>query len=361
MYRAPGRINLIGDHTDYNDGFVLPMAVELAVWIAAANNGLDCLRIHSEDLQKFIEIPLASLARAHPRNDWTDYPIGVAVELLKVGVELEGMDIFVDSTIPIGAGLSSSAALEVATAFALLGDTPIDRVELAKLCRRAENHFAGMPCGIMDQFIVIHGREGGAIKLDCRSLQYEPMQLPRGVAIAAVNSMVKHDLGASEYRHRLQDCDAAVDILSHRNPQVRSLRDVTREMLEEIPEGLLLKRARHVVGENMRVNAFAQAARQNNPGAMGAYMTQSHRSLKEDYEVSCAELDFLVESAMSLAGVYGARMTGGGFGGCTVNLVDRGSLPEFRSRIRAMYQYRYGVDPQVFLCEPAAGAGPFRL
>ncbi len=361
VFRAPGRINLIGDHTDYNDGFVLPMAIELGCWVATAENGRNLLRIHTEDLQQFVEIPLDMLSRAQPRGNWSDYVVGVALELVKAGVNLRGQDLFIDSTIPIGAGLSSSAALEVATAFALMGDASIDRVELAKLCRRAENHFAGTPCGIMDQFIVIHGREGGAIKLDCRSLEYDPVQLPRGVAVAAVNTMVKHELGTSEYRHRQRDCDAAVDIVSRKHPNVRALRDVTPEMLADLPEGAPLSRAKHVVGENMRVTAFVQAARQNNPSAMGKYMTQSHRSLKEDYEVSCPELDFLVESAMGLAGVYGSRMTGGGFGGCTVNLVDRGSLPEFRSRIRSLYQYRFGVDPQVFLCEPAAGAGLFRL
>jgi galactokinase len=361
VFRAPGRINLIGDHTDYNDGFVLPMAIELGCWVATAENGRKLLRIHTEDLQQYIEIPLDMLSRARPRGNWSDYVVGVAIELEKAGIQLRGQDLFIDSTLPIGAGLSSSAALEVATAFALMGDSAIDRVELARLCRRAENHFAGTPCGIMDQFIVIHGREGGAIKLDCRTLEYDPVQLPRGVAIAAVNTMVKHDLGTSEYRHRQRDCDAAVDIVSRKHPHVRSLRDVTPEMLSELPEGAPLNRAKHVVGENMRVTAFVQAARQNNPRAMGKYMTQSHRSLKEDYEVSCPELDFLVDSAIGLAGVYGARMTGGGFGGCTVNLVDRGALAEFRSRIRNLYQYRYGVDPQVFLCESAAGAGLFRL
>ena len=361
MYRAPGRINLIGDHTDYNEGFVLPMAVELACWIATAENGRNTLRIHSEDLQQYVEVPISTLSKARPRGDWSDYVVGVAVELAKSGVEIHGQDLFIDSTIPIGAGLSSSAALEVATAFALLGEQPLDRVALSKLCRRAENSFVGMPCGIMDQFIVTHGREGGAIKLDCRTLDYEPLQLPRGVAVAAVNTMVKHELGKSEYRHRQQDCDAVVDILSRRNPQVRALRDVTPELLEQLPVGPQLNRARHVVSENMRVTAFVQAARQGNLSAMGSYLLQSHRSLKEDYEVSCPELDFLVESAMELAGVYGARMTGGGFGGCTVNLVDRSSLPEFRSRIRSIFQYRFGVDPEVFLCEPAAGAGLFRI
>jgi galactokinase len=361
VFRAPGRINLIGDHTDYNEGFVLPMALELACWVATTENRRNLLRIHTEDLQQYFEIPVSALSQAQPQGNWSDYVVGVAIELEKAGVALRGQDLFIDSTIPIGAGLSSSAALEVATALALMGDAVIDRVELAKLCRRAENHFAGTPCGIMDQFIAIHGREGGAIKLDCQSLQYEPIQLPRGVAIVAVNSMVKHDLGVSEYRYRQRDCDAAVDLLSLRHPQIRSLRDVTPEMLTELPDGPPLRRARHVVGENMRVAAFAQAARQNNPGAMGKYMTQSHRSLKDDYEVSCPELNFLVDSANELAGVYGSRMTGGGFGGCTVNLVDRASLPEFRSRIRSIYQYRFGSDPQVFLCESAAGAGIFRL
>ncbi|BDC49029.1 galactokinase [Bryobacterales bacterium F-183] len=360
VVRAPGRINLIGDHTDYNEGFVLPMAIELACWIASAENDLGILRIHSEDLQKYIEMPIALLAEAAPRDDWSDYPIGVAQELQAAGVEFPGMDLFIDSTLPMGVGLSSSAALECAVALSLLGNQRMERVDIAKICQRAENYFAGTPCGIMDQFAIMHGREGGAIRLDCRSLEFEAVPLMRSAAVVAVNSMVKRELSASGYSDRRKECEAAIDLIAEKHPEVQSLRDVTPEMVQEIEDaGPLYGRVHHVVSENMRVAAFVQAARQNNPTAMGKYMVQSHRSLRDDYEVSCPEVDFLVETAMELAGVYGARMTGGGFGGCTVNLINRESLPEFRRRIKAFYQYRYGIDPQVFLCEPAAGAGQF--
>jgi galactokinase len=361
VFRAPGRINLIGDHTDYNDGFVLPMAIELACWIATAGNELGLLRFHADDLQKYHEVRLEDLDTVKPRGDWSDYVVGVAVELRKAGVPLRGQDLVIESSVPMGAGLSSSAAIEVVTALALMGDYRMDRSEIALLCQRAENQFAGTPCGIMDQFAIVHGRDGGAIRLDCRSLEFEAVPLPRGVAIVAVNSMVKRELGTSQYRVRRSECDSAVKLIGERFPGVRSLRDVTPDMLQVLPPGPPLMRARHVLSENLRVTAFLQAARQSNPSAMGSYLMQSHRSLKEDYEVSCAELDFLVESAMDVSGVYGARMTGGGFGGCTVNLLNRDAVPEFRGRIRSIYQYRYGVDPQVIICEPAAGASQFMM
>lgn len=360
VVRAPGRINLIGDHTDYNDGFVLPMAIELACWIASAENDVNILRIHTEDLQKYCEMPVHLLADAAPRGDWSDYPIGVAQELQAAGVPIHGTDIFIDSTLPMGAGLSSSAALECAVALTLLGQHRMERVDIAKVCQKAENYFAGTPCGIMDQFVIMHGREGGAIQLDCRSLEFEAVPLNRSVAVVAVNSMVKRELGESGYGQRRKECEAAIDLIAAKHPEVQSLRDVTPVMVQEIEDdGLLYDRVRHVVTENMRVAAFVQAARQNNPSAMGKYMVQSHRSLRDDYQVSCPEVDFLVESAMELSGVYGARMTGGGFGGCTVNLINRESMPEFRRRIKSFYQYRYGIDPQVFICEPAAGAAHF--
>lgn len=356
FFRAPGRINLIGDHTDYNGGLVMPMAIESACFVGVADNGLDCFRVFSEDMQEGVEFRIGDLDSATPRKNWTDYIIGVAVELKRAGVPLKGRDLLIESTIPIGAGLSSSAALEVASTLAMLGSARMEPLEVVHLCQRAENGFVGMPCGIMDQFTSVFGRAGVAIKLDCRSLEYEPVPLPRNIAIVAVNSMVKHDLGTSVYRDRVAECKAVLAAIQEKHPGVKSLRDVTADMLAEGFSWVPIKRGRHVVSENMRVQAFANACRTGGIQSMGVYFTQSHRSLQHDYEVSCPEIDFLVDSALSQNGCFGARLTGGGFGGCTVNLVTREAVPDFRTRIREAYQYGYGIDPQVLLCEPGNGA-----
>ncbi len=352
VIRAPGRINLIGDHTDYNGGLVLPMAIDLACWIATAANDRNSLRIHTEDLHRDFEMPLAILSHSEPKNGWSDYVIGVAVELANARVPLRGQDLFISSTIPMGSGLSSSAAIEVGTALALLGDRKLGGVELAKLCQRAENNYRGTPCGIMDQFVVVHGRKGGAIQIDCRSLEFESATLPANVLVAGVNSMVKHELASSEYGVRRGQCEDAARRLG-----LASLREATPDMLVNL-EGDQLKRVRHVLSENGRVRAFLQAAIANDPQEMGRQLVGSHTSLRDDYEVSCLELDFLAATALEIAGVYGARMSGGGFGGCTVNLLDRQAFPEFRQRIASAYRSRYGVEPIVFACEAAAGAGP---
>ena len=356
FFRAPGRINLIGDHTDYNGGLVMPMAIESACFVGVSDNGLDSFRVFSEDVQQSIEFRIEDLDSARPRRDWTDYIVGVAQELKRAGVPLKGRDMLVETTIPIGAGLSSSAALEVASTLAMLGGVRMEPLEVVHLCQRAENNFVGVPCGIMDQFTSVFGRSGVAIKLDCRSLEYEPVPLPRSVAIVAVNSMVKHELGTGVYRERVNECRAVLKAINEKYPAVQSLRDVTADMQAEGFTWVPIKRARHVVSENMRVQAFASACRAGNIQSMGVYFTQSHRSLQHDFEVSCPEIDFLVDSALTQNGCFGARLTGGGFGGCTVNLVTREAVPDFRTRIREAYKYSYGVDPQVLLCEPGNGA-----
>jgi galactokinase len=355
FFRAPGRINLIGDHTDYNGGFVMPMSIESACYVGVADNGLDRFRVFSEDVQEGVEFRIEDLDSAKPRKNWSDYLIGVAAELKQAAIPLKGRDLLVESTIPMGAGLSSSAALEVASALAMLGPNRMEPLEVVQLCQRAENNFVGVPCGIMDQFSSVFGRAGVAIKLDCRSLEYEPVQLPRKVAIVAVNSMVRHELGSSVYRERVSECKAVLQAIIEKYPEVSSLREVTADMLADF-NWVPVKRARHVVSENMRVQAFASACRAGNIQSMGVYFTQSHRSLQNEFEVSCPEIDFLVDSALSQNGCFGARLTGGGFGGCTVNLVTREAVPDFRTRIREAYQYSYGIDPQVLLCEPGNGA-----
>ncbi|MEO7144977.1 MAG: galactokinase [Bryobacteraceae bacterium] len=354
--RAPGRVNLIGEHTDYNLGFVLPVAIELACYTASAPSGDRRLRVYSEELEQGAEWPVEAIAALQPQRHWTDYVVGVAQELLRLGIPVEGRNVLIHSTVPAGSGLSSSAALEVSSALALAGERRLDPLELARLCHRAENGFVGLPSGLMDQFVSVFGQKDAAIRLDCRSLEHAVVQLPPQATFLAVNSMVKHELGASAYRQRVAECAAAVNALRRKWPGVASLREATPAMLDGgIPEPAL-RRARHVVTENRRVGEFVEAAGRADLVTMGRLMAESHRSLQIDYEVSCAELDFLVDAAQSLPGVFGARMTGGGFGGCTVNLVSEEIAPEFASSIRPLYQNRFGIDPEIYSCRPSPGA-----
>ncbi len=359
LFRAPGRVNLIGEHTDYNQGFVLPVAIELACYTAVAPSASPGqLRIYSEDLLQGAEWPADAIGNARPRGDWSDYVFGVAQQLAIRGYKIQPKDILIHSTVPVGSGLSSSAALEVSAALALSDGAIADRMELVRICHSAENQFVGMPCGIMDQFISVFGQPHAAIKIDCRSLEYEPVPLPDNVAILAVNTMVKHELGTSAYRQRVAECAEAVQFIRKAAPHVNSLREATMDMItDKIPDPAR-KRARHVITENERVNQFAEAARRGDLRRMGELFVASHRSLQNDYEVSSAELDFLVDSALKIGGVYGARMTGGGFGGCTVNLVDPAAVDSFRKKIVSAYRERWRAAPQIYPCNPSAGAGP---
>ena len=355
-WRAPGRVNLIGEHTDYNDGFVVPCALSLECRVTTSVLRKHELRVHSDEMGAEIGWPLDAIEDLTPHGGWTDYVIGVAQELLALGIPLKPRKLQIHSTVPSGGGLSSSASLEVSTALALLDGRPMEKLELARLCQRAERNFVGMPCGIMDQYVSVFGVEHSAIAIDCRSLTHELVPIPAGVEIVAVNSMVKHDLGRSEYPLRVKQCQEA---LSH-FPGKKALRDVTLGDLERtagsIPE-LPLARARHVVLEDFRVQQFIEAGRVGDAGTMGKLFVESHRSLQHDYAVSCEELDFLVDSALKIDGVYGARMTGGGFGGCTVNLVRAEKVGAFTSAIEAAYEARYARKPVVYPCRPSAGAG----
>jgi len=359
IFRAPGRVNLIGEHTDYNLGFVMPVALQMATFVAAAPSSDGKLRVYSEGRQESAEWPVSGLGTLRPRRHWTDYPIGVAQELLRAGFAIEPHNMLIRSTVPEGSGLSSSAALEVSSALALLGDRRLDPLELALLCQRAERGFVGMPCGIMDQYISIFGREQAAICIDCRSLEHQVAPLPDSATFLAVNSMVKHELASSAYKERTEQCAAAVEIIARRYPGTASLRDVTPEMFERAEASLppvIARRARHVVTEDARVGQFLQACNQGDVARMGHLFEASHRSLQRDYEVSCEELDFLVDAALGLEGVYGARMTGGGFGGCTVNLMRPETVGHFREEIHRLYHERFGIAPQIYFCCPSPGA-----
>lgn len=358
-YRAPGRVNLIGEHTDYNDGFVFPAAIDLYTQVTITARDDRKLLIHTESFSDDIEVDLDD-PRPIACGHWSGYVLGVALMLERAGYRLKGAELDVRSTVPIGAGLSSSAALEVAAGYALLETSghKVDRLELAKLCQQAENEFVGMRCGIMDQFIACFGRAGHSLMLDCRSLEYRLAPLPVEVRLVICNTMIRHELAASQYNNRRAECEAGVRHFATFSPDVRALRDVTLNELEshgrDLPEAIR-KRCRHVITENVRVKEAAAALEQGDLNAFGELMAASHHSLKEDYEVSCAELDTMVDLATEVEGVYGARMTGGGFGGCTINLVKAKCVGEFSTNVARRYEQATGIVPEIYVCSTADG------
>lgn len=355
VFRAPGRVNLIGEHTDYNFGFVLPIAIDLVCYAASAPNRDGLLRIYSMNSEQGREWPVSRVPDLLPARDWSDYVIGVARQM----PNLRGCDVMFYSTVPLGSGLSSSASLEVSSALALgWPQTDGPSLELAKVCQAAENNFVGLPSGIMDQYVSIFGREHAAIQIDCRSLAGKPVTLPDSVEIVAVNTMVKHELGQSAYRERVAECALAVEeIRAGGATNVESLRDATEGQLKLISDEVALKRARHVLSENCRVQDFVAASASGDLKEMGRLFVESHRSLQHDYEVSCEELDFMVDTAIAMPGIYGARMTGGGFGGCTVNLVQPSSVDIFQQQLRDAYFARFHIEPAFYRVRPSAGAG----
>ena len=360
VFRAPGRVNLIGEHTDYNLGFVLPVALDLATYIATAPSTDGKLRIYSEFRKEMRAWNAADLGALTPARHWTDYPIGVAQELLCAGFAIEPANLLIRSTVPEGSGLSSSAALEVSTALALLAGRPLDPLSLARLCQRSEHNFAGIPCGIMDQYISVFGREHSAVEIDCRSLSHRFVELPAGITFVAVNTMVKHALAGSAYKERVAECAAAVAGIKQKFPEVESLRDVSPQQLESVEPSLpavVARRARHVVTEDARVGRYVEASVRGDLALMGKLLVESHRSLQHDYEVSCAELDFLVDTALAIDGVLGSRMTGGGFGGCTVTMLRPDAVPRFSQQMARAYERQFHTTPQVYACRPSAGAG----
>ena len=348
VWRAPGRVNLIGEHTDYNLGYVLPMAIDLACFVATAPNDDGRLRVYSQQMGAGSEWRVDEISRARPRGDWTDRVIGIAWELDCRGAVIAPQNVFLTSAVPLGGGLSSSAALGVALALALGGWRP--RREIAEVAHAAERDFVGVPCGIMDQFAAACGQEGAAILLDCRSLEWRAVKLPEEIDIVTADTMVKHEHASGGYRTRVEECAAAARALG-----VSSLRDARWNDLGAL-SGALLKRARHVVTENARVAEFAGAAERGDVETMGRVATESHRSLREDYEVSCDELDFLVETALRVPGVVGARMTGGGFGGSIVNFVRREAREALESALIDGYRRKWGRTPEIHRCIASAGA-----
>jgi galactokinase len=370
IYRAPGRVNLIGEHTDYNDGFVMPAAIGFDTSVAVAPRSDRKLVVYSQNYSEQVEFDLDHLPAARSGH-WSDYVVGVAIMLARSGNKLSGMNLLVDGNVPLGAGLSSSASLEVAVAYALLdrseradrtiaGHINLDRTQLARLCQQAENEFVGARCGIMDQFVSSHGERGKALMLDCRSLEYRQLPLPDHVVLAVCNTMVKHSIAQGEYNHRRSECEEGVRALSKHLPNARALRDVTMQDLDtsgrELPE-VVLRRCRHVISENARVLKAAATLELGDLQAFGNLMQESHRSLRDDFEVSCAELDLMVELAGQVEGVYGSRMTGGGFGGCAIALVRSDCVAAFQQTVSEGYERATACKPGIYVCSAADGVG----
>ena len=353
-------MNLIGEHTDYNDGFVMPAALDFSTWVNLSPLEQHRLHIYSENFNEEVEVDLDDQNLA-ARGHWSDYPIGVAVTLERVGYRLRGARLRIRGDVPIGSGLSSSAAIEVATACALTANSElkIEARELALLCQRAENEFVGARVGIMDQFVSLFGQSQHTLLLDCRSLEFKLLPLPDNVRLIICNTMVKHELASSAYNERRAQCEEGVRLLALSYPNVRALRDVTIAQLEEhrreLPE-VIYRRCRHVVTENARVLEAGEALERHDLHRFGELMRASHVSLRDDYEVSSDELDLMVELAEKIDGVFGARMTGGGFGGSTVNLVSEKKADEFRARVAAGYEKVTKLKPEIYVCSAGNGA-----
>lgn len=365
---APGRVNLIGEHVDYNDGLVLPFAVDRSVMCAWARRDDDAVSAYSADLGEHSRLNLPNVTHA-ASGSWPNYLCGVADALVQAQHRVGGFDLAFIGDVPQGAGLSSSAALEVAVAGALRDafDLPIDSVTLAKLCQRAENEFVGVQCGIMDQLASTLSQRGRALLIDCRSLAHEAVPLllaAAGLTVVIANSAVRRELIASAYNDRRRECEAAVSELRQRleRPEIASLRDVSVADLERTNiDSISLKRARHVVTEIARVAAAVDALKRNEFGDLGRLMVESHLSLRDDYEVSSNELDLLVGLATAQDCVLGARLTGAGFGGCTVNLVRTDAIDAFARDVIAPYRERTGLPAVMYVTAPQDGLRTWRL
>lgn len=361
IFRAPGRVNLIGEHTDYNDGFVLPSAIGFYTHVAVSSRQDGKLVLRSTEYEGTFEFPTSNLPQ-QKQGAWCDYVLGVAQQFARAGYPLSGANLLVHGEVPVGAGLSSSAALEVASALAfqaLIGKT-LSLKQIAKLCQSAENEFVGAHVGIMDQFVSCFGEEGRAVLIDCRSLDFTLVPIPPDVSFVICNTMVKHELSGGEYNRRREQCEEGVRLLSRFYPGIKALRDVSFDQLaaheRDLPP-LVYRRCLHVVRENERTLQAARLFESGDLDSVGQLMRASHESLRDLYEVSCSELDAMVEAAEGLLGYVGGRMTGGGFGGCTVNLVKQGDAERFAREIAERYREKTGVRPDVFICTAADGAG----
>ncbi|MBZ9629417.1 galactokinase [Salegentibacter sp. LM13S] len=357
---SPGRINLIGEHTDYNQGFVMPSAIDKKIHFKFRKNDSDnSARIYSETFEIYVEFDLNKISKSN--NSWENYLLGVIDEIQKSGKTLTGFDCIINSELPIGAGISSSAALECGFAGGLnsLFSLNLSQMDIVKLSQRAENNFVGNNCGIMDQFASVMSRKEHFIKLDCESLEAEfiPAEI-QNCKLLLLNTNVSHNLADSEYNTRRQECENAVAIIQQKYTEVKSLRQVTFEMLEEFKEKIGatgLKRCRYVLEENNRVQESEKALRSGDLKALGKLMYASHRGLQHQYEVSCNELDFLVDFSEDESFIYGSRMMGGGFGGCTINLIETNKIDDYVEKVKKAYQEKFNIIPTAITVVPDEG------
>ena len=356
---APGRVNLIGEHTDYNEGFVLPGAVDKKIYIAIAPNGTDTVNVYAK---QFNESHSFNIDVKEPLSGWVNYLIGVTFFIQRIGTKIKGVDLMVDGDIPVGAGMSSSAAFCSAYGFALneLFNLGYTRMELAVIGQQTEHQFAGVKCGIMDQFASLHGKAGHVMKLDCRSLEYEyiPFEFP-DYSIVLVNTMVSHSLAGTEYNIRRQQCEEGVAILKKHFPGIKSLRDVSYDQLaahwQEMPP-VIFDRCSYVVNENQRLLAGCEALKQGDLKGFGTMMYATHKGLSKRYEVSCKELDFLVDCSRNYKEVVGSRMMGGGFGGCTINIIENSGVENFATGISKAYEEQFNTIPEIYRTRIEEGA-----
>jgi galactokinase len=360
--RSPGRVNLIGEHTDYNDGLAMPAAIDLATYVALEPRDGSSLSIHSLAVNQTAVVDLA--APLTPAHDWSDYVVGVAWALQRAGIVVPGAKLTLYSDVPLGAGLSSSAALEVGVALALLAaaGSTMAPLALARLCQEAENAFVGARCGLLDQIAVTHGMAGHALRLDCRSLAVEAVPVPEAVRLVLCNSMVTHSHTTGGFNRRRQECEMAVERLRERLPELRSLRDLTWDSFEALQGVLpdpLDRRVRHVLAENARVSEMAVALAANDYETIRRCMAASHASLRYLYQVSTPELDLLVDITSGQPGVIGTRMMGGGFGGCTLTLAERPAVERLGAVMRDGYARATGRVPDLFVCEASDAAMAF--
>ena len=352
VYASPGRINLIGEHTDYNGGFVFPGAIDKGMIAELRPNGTDKVRAYSIDMKDYVEFGLNE--EDAPRTSWARYIFGVCREMIKRGVDVKGFNTAFAGDVPLGAGMSSSAALESTYAYALndlFGDNKIDKFELAKVGQATEHNYCGVKCGIMDQFASVFGKEGSLIRLDCRSLEYQYFPFkPEGYRLVLLDSVVKHELASSAYNKRRQSCENVVAAIKKNHPSVEFLRDADMTMLEEVKAEVSAEdymRAEYVIGEVQRVLDVCAALEKGDYETVGAKMYETHYGMSKLYEVSCEELDFLNDIAKE-CGVTGSRVMGGGFGGCTINLVIEELYDDFIARAKAAYREKYGKLPKVY-------------
>jgi galactokinase len=365
VVRSPGRLNLIGEHTDYNMGFVLPAAIDKAIYFAITPRCDNYCKLFTVDLNDSHEFTTDKLIRSG--KGWPNYLIGVVDQLIKSGYNIKGFNCVFGGDIPIGAGLSSSAAIEAGLIFALnhIFDLGIDKLSLVKMAQKSENEFVGVNCGIMDQYINIFGEPGNALRIDCRSLENELVPFDyKNISVVLFNTNVSHSLASSEYNKRRKECNTGVEIIQKGYPDVHSLRDVSTGMLDEFKlklDPVIFKRCKYIVGENERLLKACEALKMHDLETFGEYLYKTHEGLSSDYEVSCKELDYLVELTKDQPAVYGARMMGGGFGGCTINLIETEEVGNISNKITQMYNQKFNLSATTIVTKIGGGTRIIKL